>query len=513
MGGTDRKESPIAPLALLMSVVKTEKKNFCMLATVVQTPTRSERACPNSAVFNIIDRTQIFKQDFKQFSRIKNPGVVQLFGYNNTLPALIFYDALILLTRIILVQDHISPILYTYFAYQFNKRRITDEGVDIGELWIDPRTGALCRGPYISFTSNRTWMVTGFGHEPHLMGQGRSSLLSVQTYSDLNAVVDYLTGALSIRAILRGIGWSSGGIGERLTDEAVHQFSTLAGTIYNTHHRESIYEWAEARERWHYGLWRVDDIPEAMRKSQMVMEDGSVRFMLTPMDIQHVRRIVLRYSLLPGEDLDTLGESWLAQAYGVFSRLQIDEGKWDQYAMSNGFWLGFHRKKGHQMSEENADIMLSVYFFIGPIPSPSEHETSWKSWTEGRKYFWSFDPSGQERLSKAAEAALGLPSFMSSIENVNLHWHRHTYEAVHRLHLLQGSNPATTDLVRNIGLPVLRAVKNCAPDYSLDWEDSTDISDILGFYADFELDKCSSTLEKSDSDSDIVLYPRQESIK
>ncbi|EEB89561.1 hypothetical protein MPER_12324, partial [Moniliophthora perniciosa FA553] len=67
------------------------------------------------------DAFKAFDQDFEQFSRIRSLNVDQLFGYNDgqfALPALIFYDALVPVSRI-WERNGFSSLLYTYFDYLF----------------------------------------------------------------------------------------------------------------------------------------------------------------------------------------------------------------------------------------------------------------------------------------------------------------------------------------------------------------------------------------------------------
>uniref|UniRef100_A0A0W0FFW3 Uncharacterized protein n=1 Tax=Moniliophthora roreri TaxID=221103 RepID=A0A0W0FFW3_MONRR len=71
--------------------------------------------------YNETRQGKTFKHDFDKFSHIKGPYVAQLFGYNNNqngLPALIFYNALIPLSHVILKNNRLSPVLNVYFCHQ-----------------------------------------------------------------------------------------------------------------------------------------------------------------------------------------------------------------------------------------------------------------------------------------------------------------------------------------------------------------------------------------------------------
>ncbi|ESK87769.1 hypothetical protein Moror_15359 [Moniliophthora roreri MCA 2997] len=447
------------------------------------------------------DAFKAFKRDFVRFSSIKHPNVAQLFGYNDNeqgLPALIFYNALIPLRPVVFVQNRLSPILYAYFAYQFNTTRIAQGRVDLDELWIDPRTGALCRGPYNQLSSSEYWIRSGF--EPNSMLRDHFPPASVHTYSDTDAMFDYLTRTLTTRSILRGINWTSGGFREWLNDEeAVSMLPLLTGAVYNIHRKDVIARWTGARERLFYELWKVQDAPEAMCESHIVMEDGSVRLTANPMDIRNLRSMRIGYDISPRAEWYTLAESWLGQAHSVFSRLGIRGDEWDDYFIHSATWLDFQRKE-HASSHVD-DHMPPVYLFIQPIPQPSEGETVWRSWIKGDKYFWSLDPTGREKTSMTTQRFLGLPLFTSRIQLSHRNWDRDHHELVRKLHLHKGFDPDTTGLVRSVGLPVFDLVEEDGRFQEL--EDAPESHHNLeGTVYD------RSMLEGPDSDEDIVLYPR-----
>ena len=55
--------------------------------------------------------------------------------------------------------------------------------------------------------------------------------------------------------------------------------SYLPGAIYNRRSRDIIARLPDARERLYYGFSRaIGGIPYEMRESQVVMDDGSVRY-------------------------------------------------------------------------------------------------------------------------------------------------------------------------------------------------------------------------------------------
>ena len=59
----------------------------------------------------------------------------------------------------------------------------------------------------------------------------------------------------------------------------IPMLSSVPGAIYNRRSGDIIARLPGAGERWHYGFWRLEGrIPDGMRESQVVMDDGSVRY-------------------------------------------------------------------------------------------------------------------------------------------------------------------------------------------------------------------------------------------
>ena len=107
-----------------------------------------------------------------------------------------------------------------------------------------------------------------------------STHLPIQTYNDNDIVFEYLTRIFPTRTILQGIHLASSGFFQFLVNEQVIPIlSFIPGAIYNLRSRDITARLPGARERLHYGLWRVlGRIPDGMRESQVVMDDGSVRY-------------------------------------------------------------------------------------------------------------------------------------------------------------------------------------------------------------------------------------------
>ncbi|KAI3621412.1 hypothetical protein WG66_000034 [Moniliophthora roreri] len=385
-----------------------------------------------------------FKHDFDKFSEVKDPYVAQLFGYNNNqsgLPALIFYNALIPLSHVILNNNMPSPILNAYFYHQLGLWQ-PDVELAIDNLWIDPKTGALCYGPQIQTPEFQTWRI--YGYTSSLMPNNNFPALSIQTYRDTSATFEYLTRTVSTLNIILGIAGCYMAYRQKVANrKAISILTTLPGAIYHQHSQQIIARLpAEARSGLYYYLRRAYVGSDAMRESLVVMKDGTVRFTVTPMDIQHAKDMKLRYSISHTADLE---KSWITQAHNIH----------------DGLYLIFKCKRKHSMPQENTNFTssgASVYLFIQPVPQPSDNEEVWRSWAEGTKYFWSFDSSGKKEIPEAMQESLGLPSFTTTGTIKRWSWEQSVYKAIKMLHDYHHFDSTTTDLAYFVGLPILKVV-------------------------------------------------------
>ncbi|ESK83309.1 hypothetical protein Moror_8818 [Moniliophthora roreri MCA 2997] len=442
------------------------------------------------------DAYKEFEQDFRQFSSIKHPNFVQLYGYNDTqrtLPALIFHDAPIPLERIICARGRPSSILFAYFSCQLGMQHLAGNNYEsvfaLGQLWIEPRSSALLRGPHIQ-SRHDDWAV------PAIRSNSTSSYnftpLCFHAYDDTQSVLDYLTKLLSTRTILQGIHWSHG---DPVFEETNVSVLPSLHTVYNRRHGKPIARWAKVK--FHHQLRYVCDVSDTIRESQIVMADGSVRFTVTQTDLQHFEAITLTYTPSSAEETSVFVDSWLTQAHGVFSRLGIHEDEWREYCLLHGFHLTFRRFEKYTLREGSTNIAQDtrpVYLFICPVPQPSDSGEIHKFWAESTKYYWSLDESGihDPKMSEATQKSMGLPSFASQINVMHRGWVRDAYGVVQKIHSIHGFNPATADLAHSLGLPILDVISDDVR--SKNGEDSeVDLPASGGF----------------DSDEEIVLYPRQ----
>ncbi|ESK84647.1 hypothetical protein Moror_13290 [Moniliophthora roreri MCA 2997] len=433
-------------------------------------------------MFNIVAKMPIrptFKQDFKKFTHIRSPYVAQLFGYNDNQSgslSLIFYDALIPLLCVILKNNIPSPLLCAYFEHQLTLWK-PGAKIDIGDLWIDPRSGQLRLGPHAQISPYKGWMLRSYPSNSTLNGQ--LPPLSIQTYSDMDTTFNYLTRTAPTHYIIWGITRTYRTFQQELTDEdAGSILQTLSGTIFHQPSQKIITRLpVEVRDRSYYYLWKADISPSAMRESLDVMEDGLVRFTVMPMDIQYAEEMTLQYL---SSSFAELAYSWSTQVHRVFAQLRIDEDEWDEYSTLSRLDLTFKSKRQHSMPQKNTSITAGssgagpVYLFIQPVPQPSNNNEVWRSWAEGTKYFWSSDPFGKEEMTEDMQLSLGLPSFTSEMKYYYASWDQSAYEAIKMVYHHHHFDSSTTDLADLLGYPILEVVGD--GDQFETWENSTEMT-------------------------------------
>ncbi|KAI3621323.1 hypothetical protein WG66_014500 [Moniliophthora roreri] len=182
---------------------------------------------------------QTFKRDFDQFSAVKHLNVAQLFGYSDSqhgLPALIFYDALIPLSRVLL-STRGNKWVELYFRLQAMVAKVDGHFVcmDPNALWIEPRGGALRRGPYVQSDAYPLRQLFDVPSTSHL------DPLSIQTYRDTNTVIDYLARIFPINMIFKQVG-----TGVKFRDWRVTAFELwpyIVGSLWKRNQQPIIARW------------------------------------------------------------------------------------------------------------------------------------------------------------------------------------------------------------------------------------------------------------------------------
>uniref|UniRef100_A0A0W0EYV2 Uncharacterized protein n=1 Tax=Moniliophthora roreri TaxID=221103 RepID=A0A0W0EYV2_MONRR len=395
------------------------------------------------------DASEAFHMDFKQFSHVRNLNVAQLLGYNDTLPALIFYDVARIWER-----NKFSSLLYIYFEYVFGEVCISDREMDLRKLWINPRTGALCTGPFVQYSFDNSITYSASGFKTNSASSRKPSLLSLQAYKDSSTLFTYLTQRLPAQDIIQGIDWSRRGTLERVADEEMSfMLSSLPGTIYRGTQHTIVARWVGDMKECYYKPVCKGNSPDEMWLVCIAHNSVRIKTMQSHISHLHNQEFGIYYALHPREEWCKLADSWLLQAHSVLSQYGLREAEWKEHFIAHGFWLYLQCSHEHSSRRSSNTSTKPVYLFTQPIPHPSDGEGVWNTWVKGKKYFWSFHPSGDEEISEDMQLSLGLPSFTSRLEIRHFWWDHNTYNAVQKLHVFNGFNPQTTAFAQSFGLP------------------------------------------------------------
>ncbi|ESK86875.1 hypothetical protein Moror_3426 [Moniliophthora roreri MCA 2997] len=407
------------------------------------------------------DAFEAFRRDFEQFSQIRNEHTAQLFGYNDgqfSLPALIFYDALVPVAHI-WERNDFSPLIYIYLDHLLAVVPIVNRNLDFGELWVNPRTGALCVGPYVDYSSRRL-CVDHTDEDQVSTGNHKLPFLPLQTYSNFDIIFNLLVQTFSRTEMLYEICDSSSYVVEWVADEdLVFMLSSLLGGVYSRIRREIIARWPKWMNEWHYRLYRVEGVPKWVEKDASRRYHGSMRLAIKLSDIQRLQNQDFRvyYHPYSKRKRPMCSRVWLIQAHSVLSERGSQE-EAEGHSLLRGFSIYF-QCRNEQLPTSSKLSADKVYLFIRSVPHLSASRSVWNAWLQEPKYFWSFDPAGNEETSEADRCSLGLPSFTTRFRIAHLRWPRIAYTAIQQLHILKGFDPATRDLARSLDLPLLETVE------------------------------------------------------
>ncbi|KAJ7475468.1 hypothetical protein B0H11DRAFT_1310911 [Mycena galericulata] len=134
-------------------------------------------------------------------------------------------------------------------------------------------------------------------------------------------------------------------------------------------------------------------------------------------------------------------ESWLSQANGIFDRLNVTSMK-EHYALVNAaiftLYVGTFYSVPHG------------YLFVCPPEAFRLPGTSSFRWPDCPAY-WSFDPTGAERLSTEAAMHLGFPLIKFRTRVHLLSWNDGVYAGLREFHNNQAFDPDDRDIARHLG--------------------------------------------------------------
>lgn len=125
-------------------------------------------------------------------------------------------------------------------------------------------------------------------------------------------------------------------------------------------------------------------------------------------------------------------------------------------ATLDNVWLYFELEENEEASHTDIPTLaMPIYLFIPPIPRPSDNEEKWDAWLEGRKYYWSFDLSGKDKIPEDEWLRLGLPLFKSSVIVLHRWWDSDVYDTIQVVNRHQGCNPVSMELAVSLKHSIL----------------------------------------------------------
>ncbi|KAJ7697784.1 hypothetical protein B0H16DRAFT_818570 [Mycena metata] len=392
------------------------------------------------------------EQEISQYARLRHPNLIQLFGTVSTagLHAAVYHDELIPVKRIREERLRASHLSLAYFLTSmtpdFEDARYYVEDVDGTEmwsyyctLWIRPSNGRLCVDLTLVDDLKVTLPVDLRVENPYsgtfpsgisLLEQPEDSqmiaALSLDDYhaicsSDLckDATFSIPTHTLVIHAAIY----------RRTSGTNLDNLSEIA----------YIPEWQftgsprhELSPRWY--TWGPN---QRNNKHYSIMESGWTR--VDSSEAEEIRCVL--HTL---EDMDP-DQYWFAQADHIFNRLGI-KSNYEDYVMVSAvrYWVKI---------SEPRDTTPPCYLFLCPLGHlrPDTHSGTF-NWLA----YWSFDPTGFQRLSADEARVGGLPTIEVGKEVDGIWWDSTVYDGIRQFHEAKGFDPDTQDVAEYLGYPLFK---------------------------------------------------------
>ncbi|KAF8181460.1 hypothetical protein K438DRAFT_1841179, partial [Mycena galopus ATCC 62051] len=177
------------------------------------------------------------------------------------------------------------------------------------------------------------------------------------------------------------------------------------------------------------------------QRPKEVMENGWTRF--TSGDVVDGESNFQWGHALPG--FAELARPWLSQANHIFNRLGISS-NFEDYVLVE--WMTFELSISLPTAEPP-----DAFLFLCPPENFLIRDTLSFEWPDCPAY-WSFDPSGAERLSPEDAIKFGFPSMERSTRMRGRSWGDMVYAGLRQFHQGKGFDPDSQDLARHLGYPL-----------------------------------------------------------
>ncbi|KAK1230809.1 hypothetical protein PQX77_006081 [Marasmius sp. AFHP31] len=431
------------------------------------------------------DARHAFKMDVLQFSQLRDPAFPQLRGFNDSeMPMIIFHDLLVPARHVIEYTQN-SPIALCYLHMQGNAAvsnlpptaapimlsLCSTPGLLYGEhIWIRPQTGDVCFGPAGPWPDHN-FSIWGYPTSPQHAHLGPSPL-PLSAYNN-SALFDYLvqnaTSDFVLSVLSRQYMWPYPDemdccqhilhVHSHFHQQPVAKFPGSTGTftfhciLYEPHHLES-------------------------EPAKMLMEDGRTRYiayltspagflnlLLTlrlTISNHYIEQGSLLFHFRQDRTLYSFCEAWLCQAIHVFHVLGIPREEWEGFTLlpNHSITVLGLCSYGYAQSRRNYDYRSDppYYLFVQPPPQLPDTTPDLVSWTQAPAeslYYWSVDPDGNSRMSKAHYMTLGLPCFRNFANQPHVGWKAEIYDLVRQWQEAKGFDPTTTVFARSMGYPIV----------------------------------------------------------
>ncbi|KAJ7607683.1 hypothetical protein FB45DRAFT_947491 [Roridomyces roridus] len=180
---------------------------------------------------------------------------------------------------------------------------------------------------------------------------------------------------------------------------------------------------------------------EMYRARETIMDDGWTRF--NSEEIFRNSETLNSWS----HNFD-IGEMWMSQANHTFKRLQVISAH-DAYILIDTVFIDVDVTKLASSTENSGG-----YLFLCP-PEDFLTSSNCPRWPECR-WFWSFDPFGQDRLSAEEARSHGFPEVEMDIAISGRSWDTSVYEALRTFHAFKGFDPDSQELAIHLGQPLFQ---------------------------------------------------------
>ncbi|KAI3619315.1 hypothetical protein WG66_012803 [Moniliophthora roreri] len=416
------------------------------------------------------DAQKLWEKDFQFFSRNKKPGSFQLFGINQSvIPALIFHHELIPCAHFfnrksiwmdVYIEHLRTNLRCSWINLWMNTaggilfsgpdgpsapvpRSIADESIVVPTT-VDMLKDDICVRFFVNFGSSVDVNILGYARmnsEPTYLDD--LFLTTAEDHQSKDS--DHPNWSPATRPYLHGL-WRNSPDHPPINVIGRLRFSTVYSPLM------------EAVARWPPAAGSSWEWPEHSRKGlvgKKVLDGGLTRFQL---DLTRGEEVYLEVY----DKWRRFRHGWLSQSSRVFNAVDVTEGK-EEFFIVEPPWLEIRstrrptasRTLHNRKSPVKETPPTPIYLFLCPLPiSVSELV----SWIEGQPYFWSFDETGQSRMSGEECKRWGLPVLTTSTgwsgESVRLvSWPTHVYTALRDWQKARGFDTATSDWARELGYP------------------------------------------------------------